>query len=93
MTLTPTENRTMNYVTTADMAEALGLEREYVTDRLTKRPDFPAPALVLSRKTVRWLRTDFEEWCRAQTSRAALQSPQPSRGSKTSSARSGRGAR
>lgn len=42
-----------------------------MTDKLTKRPDFPAPALRLSRKTVLWLREDFEAWKQAQANRAA----------------------
>lgn len=70
----------MNYVSTADIAADLGLERTYVTDRLTKRPDFPAPALRLSRKTVKWLREDFEAWKMAQANRAAPRSEPPSRG-------------
>lgn len=72
----------MTYMSTADIAAELGLERAYVTDRLTKRPDFPAPALRLSRKTVRWLRVDVEAWKEAQANRAAPRSPQPSRGSR-----------
>lgn len=76
----------MNYIDTGDIAAILGLEREYVTDRLTKRPDFPAPALVLSRKTVRWLSADFDAWLQAQANRAAPQSAPPSRGSKRKAA-------
>jgi predicted DNA-binding transcriptional regulator AlpA len=49
-------------ITTADIAEDLGLARDYVTSKLTKRPDFPKPALRLSQKTVRWLRDDYESW-------------------------------
>jgi predicted DNA-binding transcriptional regulator AlpA len=60
-----------DYVNTADMAAALGLDRAYVTDRVTKRPDFPAPALRLSRKVVLWWRAEFEAWQRAQATRAA----------------------
>lgn len=83
----------MNYITTADIAADLGLERAYVTDRLTKRPDFPEPALRLSRKTVRWLREDFEAWKAAQANRDAPRSAPPSLGSKRAGAGSGRGAR
>lgn len=50
------------YVGTREIAEELGLARKYVTDRLTKREDFPAPALKLTRKTVLWLRSDFNKW-------------------------------
>lgn len=82
----------MNYITTADIAADLGLERSYVTDRLTKRPDFPEPALRLSRKTVKWLRKDFEAWKAAQANRAAPQSAPPSLGSRHAAKDSGRGA-
>lgn len=63
-----------SYITTSDIAADLELSREYVTDRLVKRPDFPAPALRLSRKTVKWERADFEAWKQAQANRAAAQS-------------------
>jgi predicted DNA-binding transcriptional regulator AlpA len=53
------------YVTTKDIAEALGVTRAYVTDKLTKRPDFPKPAVDLSQRLRRWNRRDFEYWLRA----------------------------
>ena len=53
-------------ISTADIADDLGLARDYVTSKLTKRPDFPKPALRLSQKTVRWLRDDYESWKAAQ---------------------------
>lgn len=62
------------YVTTADIAAELELGREYVTDKLVKREDFPAPHLVLSRKVVKWLRADFNAWRTAQVNRAAARS-------------------
>lgn len=58
-------------IDTAGIAKALGLERTYVTDRVVKREDFPAPAFALSNKTVRWRLSDFESWVRAQSARAA----------------------
>ncbi len=57
------------YVTTADIAAELELGREYVTDKLVKRQDFPAPAFALTRKTVKWLRADFDQWRTAQANR------------------------
>jgi predicted DNA-binding transcriptional regulator AlpA len=60
-----------DYITTADMAQALGLPRPFVTDRLVKRADFPKPALRLSQKTVLWLRSDFEKWKAAQARTSA----------------------
>jgi predicted DNA-binding transcriptional regulator AlpA len=47
---------------TAQIATMLGMTREYVTDRLTKRPDFPKPRVALSRKMKRWAECDIREW-------------------------------
>lgn len=47
---------------TAQIATMLSLKREYVTDRLTKRPDFPKPRLALNQKTKRWAEADIREW-------------------------------
>lgn len=52
----------MDLIDTADIAADLRLEREYVTRRVVKRPEFPAPSLRLSRKTVKWARPDYEAW-------------------------------
>lgn len=61
----------MDLIDTADIAAALGAQRAYVTDRVVKRPDFPAPVLRLSQKTVKWARADFERWMAMQRARAA----------------------
>ena len=58
--------RREDLISTADIADDLGLARDYVTSKLTKRPDFPKPALRLSQKTVRWLRDEYESWKTAQ---------------------------
>lgn len=50
------------YINTRQMAAELGLERKYVTNKITKRDDFPAPALRMTRKTVLWLRSEWEAW-------------------------------
>lgn len=55
---------------TGDIASLLGLTRAHVTDRLSKRPDFPAPVLRLSRKTVRWSRRAIERWIADELMRA-----------------------
>lgn len=55
---------------TGEIAEMLGLTRVYVTDRLTKRPDFPPPAIDLSRKIKRWRKADVEEWMEKQALKA-----------------------
>jgi predicted DNA-binding transcriptional regulator AlpA len=61
----------MNLIGTADIAAMLGLGREHVTSRVTKRADFPVPVLVLSRKTVRWESADVEKWIERQRAMAA----------------------
>jgi predicted DNA-binding transcriptional regulator AlpA len=58
-------------IDTAFIADRLGYGREYVTDRVVKREDFPAPALSLNRKRVKWRLSDFEAWLEAQAIRAA----------------------
>jgi predicted DNA-binding transcriptional regulator AlpA len=83
----------MTNLTTADIAELLGLDREYVTDRVVKRPDFPPPVLVLSRKTRLWSRAHIEQWQEAQAIRAAGRSARPSRGSRSASGSSDPGGR
>lgn len=61
----------MNLIGTADIAALLGLGRGHVTDKVTKRLDFPKPVLVLSQKTVRWELADVERWIRMQRASAA----------------------
>ena len=41
-------------IDTGDIAADLGL--------VVKRPDFPGPLLVLSRKTVKWSSAQYETW-------------------------------
>lgn len=56
-------------VGTADMAALWRIGREHVTNVITKRPDFPQPALNLSRKTRRWFRVEVEAWRRKHSGR------------------------
>lgn len=49
-------------ITPQDIADVLHVPYREVVDRITKRPDFPRPALVLGKKTKRWTREDFEGW-------------------------------
>lgn len=51
-----------NRVDTAEIADMLDVTREYVTDKLTKRADFPAPIVNRSRRLRRWDRKDVEAW-------------------------------
>ena len=52
---------------TAGIAELLGLTREYVTDCVTKRVDFPKPFINVSRKTRYWRTTDVHAWMRGDS--------------------------
>lgn len=47
---------------TADIARMLGVSREHCTNRLIKRPDFPKPAMNLSRRLRRWRKQDIVQW-------------------------------
>ena len=49
-------------IDTAQIASLLGMTREYVTDRLTKRTDFPKPRVDLSRRMKRWAESDIRAW-------------------------------
>lgn len=55
---------------TAEIADDLCLDRDYVTRRVVKRPDFPPPRLRLSQKVVKWAREEFEAWKRNHYERA-----------------------
>ncbi len=47
---------------TAGIVELLDLSREQVTDRLTKRLDFPKPYINVSRRTRYWRTSDVLKW-------------------------------
>lgn len=49
---------TSRTIDTEGIAALLGLTRQHVTDRLTKRRDFPRPVIDLSRRTRRWREAD-----------------------------------
>ena len=51
---------------TAGIAALLGLRRELVTDRLTKRVDFPKPYINVSRRTRYWRTSDVLAWMRGK---------------------------
>jgi predicted DNA-binding transcriptional regulator AlpA len=48
--------------TTKDIAQTFGVKLRTVTDKWTKRPDFPAPKQRISRKVVRWSAEDVQQW-------------------------------
>lgn len=76
---------------TGDLATLLGVTRAHITGRLTKRPDFPRPAIDLSQKMRRWRLQDVTAWASGTTT-APLR-PRPSRGSTRPAAGANRGAR
>lgn len=47
---------------TAEIAAAFKVARRTVTDKWTKRPDFPAPRQRINRKIVRWSAEDVQKW-------------------------------
>jgi len=47
---------------TGDIARELNLSREYVTDKLTKKVDFPKPVFNRSSRLRRWAREDIRKW-------------------------------
>jgi predicted DNA-binding transcriptional regulator AlpA len=47
---------------TQGIADYLGLSREHVTARLTKRPDFPKPFINASRRIRYWRVSDVKAW-------------------------------
>jgi predicted DNA-binding transcriptional regulator AlpA len=49
-------------VDTQDIAQFLGVTRQWVTDSITKRPDFPKPVINISRKTRKWNIEDVFKW-------------------------------
>lgn len=46
--------QTIELIDTKDISRLLGVTRAHVTNRLTKRPDFPQPTLNLSQKLRKW---------------------------------------
>lgn len=62
-------------VDTADIAKMFGFSRGHVTDRLTKRPDFPKPVINISPRTRRWSERDVLAFAQGKPqSRAATSS-------------------
>lgn len=58
-------------IDTKQIAGILGMSREYVTDRLTKRQDFPRPYIDLNRKVRRWKEADVMDWLTKHRQRRA----------------------
>jgi predicted DNA-binding transcriptional regulator AlpA len=60
-------------IDTGEIADLLRVSRPHVTDKLTKKPDFPTPVVNRSRKMRLWLRSEIEAWARGH-SRPAMSS-------------------
>ena len=52
----------MVLLTASDIANLLGLSARHVTERITKRPDFPRPVINVSSHTRRWSLVDVKRW-------------------------------
>jgi predicted DNA-binding transcriptional regulator AlpA len=56
---------------TQQIADLIGVSRQHVTNRLSKRPDFPAPRVNLSQRTRRWSEADIRAWLEKQAEKQA----------------------
>lgn len=54
-------------VDTADIAKLLGVTRATATNRITKRPGFPAPAINLNQRLRKWRADEVLAWIRASS--------------------------
>lgn len=57
---------------TEQIAKILGVSRAHVTDKLTKRSDFPPPSINVSRRIRKWRECDIRAWMSRQSKRAAM---------------------
>jgi predicted DNA-binding transcriptional regulator AlpA len=64
---------------TAQIAELIGCTRAHVTDRLSKREDFPRPLINVSRKLRKWSAADVMAWAAGTQSRRRAMSAELSR--------------
>lgn len=63
------ELSTAGRVDTAGIAAMLGCTRAHVTDRLTKRPDFPKPFINVSQKMRYWRLADVQAFMQGKRQR------------------------
>jgi len=64
-----TKNTNPELLSTADIAEILGVSRQYVTDHLSKTPKFPLPVVNLSQVLRRWSKTDVMQFLSGRNKR------------------------
>lgn len=60
---------TMKLIDSTAIAAMLGVTRAHAVARITKRPDFPAPAVNVSQKMRRWNLEDVQRWMLGKTAR------------------------
>lgn len=58
-------------IDTGTIAQILGVTREYVTDKLSKRPDFPKPKVNVSQRLRKWSEAEIRQWAAGPQKRAA----------------------
>lgn len=77
-----------NTIDSAQAAAALGVTRQHFTDRLCKKPGFPAPVINFSQRSRRWRLQDVLAWAKtpAATTSDGPRSAPASRGSTCSAA-------
>lgn len=51
---------------TGDIARFLGLQRRYVTDEVTKQPDFPEPVINRTQRMRRWAAAKVQQWAKGK---------------------------
>lgn len=66
---TTIQSTTSARVDTAGIAALLGCTRAHVTDRLTKRPDFPKPFINVSQKMRYWRLADVQAFMQGKRNR------------------------
>lgn len=57
-------------LTRSDIARLIGVSRELFRKTVEPRPDFPRPALRLSRKTVLWDEPEVMRWLQRERGKA-----------------------
>ena len=55
-------------LTREQIAQRFGVKLRTVTDKWTKRPDFPTPARRINRRLVWWRAEDVERWATPKVS-------------------------
>lgn len=76
------------WIDSKQAAKLLDVTRAHFTDRLSKRPDFPAPVINFSQRSRKWRLSDVLAWA----GHSSAPSPRPS-GRATASQRSPRASR